>query len=160
MEGSFLNVTSVERFSTERRAGGREGEAGGTGERRRIADGAGLQRDQREWVPKHRKKGLDEGREDTSPTQTGGMGKKEAPGEECTKAGGSWSLDFISVWRQGRLLGRCSGGGFEEKDGEWNSREGARNRGQVRMEHVENGAQGSSEPGDQEPIGIQVPAVV
>lgn len=36
MEGSFLNVMSVERFSTERRAG-REGEAGGTGEREDIS---------------------------------------------------------------------------------------------------------------------------
>lgn len=102
---------------------------------RHRADGAALQRDQREWVLKPRRKGLDE--RCPSCTQAGGWGRRghlERTAQGPEEVG---TLICIRVWRQGQLLGRCSRGGFEGKDGEWNSR-GARNRSQVRMEHMEN----------------------
>lgn len=54
----------------------------------------------------------------------------QGPGEVGT-------LIRIRVRRQGQVLGRCSRGGFQQKDREWDSR-GAQNRNQVRTERGEN----------------------
>lgn len=77
-EGSFLRATTTECFFTEKRAS-REREAEDTGEM--IADGIGLQGDQMEWVPKHRRKVVDEGRAG----EGGSRRKEEAPEKQCTE---------------------------------------------------------------------------
>ena len=120
-------------FTQEKRAGG-EGEAEGTGDREDVVLMEQLSRETRgngfrspggrDWMrgvppaPRQESRG-------------GGDTEKSAQGP-----GEAGTLICIRVWRQGQLLGRCSRGGFEGKDREWNSR-GAQNRSQVRMECME-----------------------
>lgn len=70
-EGSFLRATSTECFFTEKSAS-REGEAEEMGEI--ITNGIGLRGDQTEWVPKHRRNVLDEGRDAIPPSRRAGEG--------------------------------------------------------------------------------------
>lgn len=56
------------------------GEAEVTGERKQHGE-SGLLWSPGEWIPKHRRKGLDEGR-DTSPTETGGHPRRSVQKEE------------------------------------------------------------------------------
>lgn len=96
--------------------------------------------------------------------------RKEAPEEQCTEdGGGSWSLDFISVERQGQPLARrpgqaqlgsirgerwrmeCQGRSLELGPG----KDGAQH-----MENLPGHPKGPVGAGDHEAVGIQVHMVV